>query len=247
MERLTDAQWALVEPHLPKHTPSPKGGRPHADDRACFEGVLWILRTDARWKDLPKDYPSPATCWRRLAEWERKGVWLDLWRAFIAQLDHKGQLDWSEAFMDGTFAPAKKGGLASATPAEHTLAVATLEGRVTERLPERIIADRGYDARYLWEAMKARGVDFIAPHLRTRTNRYQDGRKLRRYRRRWIVERTNAWLFNFRRLIVRWENKLEVFRGIRTRACATTSKPIRAAAQRSAAARGPRRPRARRL
>lgn len=56
MERLTDAQWALVEPHLPKHKPRPKGGRPHADDRACFEGVLWILRTGARWKDLPKDY-----------------------------------------------------------------------------------------------------------------------------------------------------------------------------------------------
>ena len=71
MERLTDAQWALVEPHLPKRKPSAKGGRPPADDRACFEGVLWILRTGARWKDLPKEYPSPATCWRRLAQWER--------------------------------------------------------------------------------------------------------------------------------------------------------------------------------
>jgi transposase len=113
MERLTDAQWALVEPHLPKRKPSKKGGRPPADNRACFEGVLWILRTGARWKDLPKEYPSPATCWRRLAQWEREEVWLNLWRAFIAQLDRKGQLDWSEAFMDGTFAPAKKGGLAS--------------------------------------------------------------------------------------------------------------------------------------
>ena len=110
--------------------------------------------------------------------------------------------------------------LSAATPAEHTLAIATLEGRVTDRLPERIIADRGYDARYLWEQMKERGVDFIAPHLRTRVNRYQDRRKLRRYRRRWIVERTNAWLFNFRRLIVRWEHKLEVFRGFLQMACA---------------------------
>jgi transposase len=91
---------------------------------------------------------------------------------------------------------------------------------VTERLPARIIADKGYDARYLWEAMKERGVDLIAPHLRTRVNRYQDGRKLRRYRRRWIVERTNAWLFNFRRLIVRWENKLEAFSGFLHLACA---------------------------
>jgi len=164
MERLTDAQWALIEPHLPKRKPSAKGGRPPAGDRACFEGILWILRTGARWKDLPKEYPSPATCWRRLAEWERQEVWLDLWRAFIAQLDHPGQLDWSEAFMDGTFAPAKRGGagvgrtrkgkgtkcmvlvdgqgvplgvhLSAATPAEHSLALATLEERVTERQPD---------------------------------------------------------------------------------------------------------------
>jgi transposase len=110
--------------------------------------------------------------------------------------------------------------LCAATPAEHSLALATLEARVIRRKPERIIADKGYDARYLWEAMKARGVDLIAPHLRTRTNLYQDGRKLRRYRRRWIVERTNAWLFNFRRLVVRYEHKLENFRAFLHLACA---------------------------
>jgi transposase len=110
--------------------------------------------------------------------------------------------------------------LSAATPAEHSLAIATLEERVTERLPDRIIADKGYDARYLWTAMKARGVDLIAPHLRNRKNPYQDGRKLRRYRRRWIVERTNAWLFNFRRLVVRYEHKLENFRAFIHLACA---------------------------
>ncbi len=110
--------------------------------------------------------------------------------------------------------------LSAATPAESSLALQTLDARVTKRQPDRIIADRGYDARHLWEAMKARGIDLIAPHLRTRTNRYQDGRKLRRYRRRWIVERTNAWLFNFRRLVVRYERKLEVFRAFIHLACA---------------------------
>ena len=110
--------------------------------------------------------------------------------------------------------------LSAATPAEHSLAIATLEERVTERLPDRIIADKGYDARYLWTAMKERGVELIAPHLRNRKNRYQDGRKLRRYRRRWIVERTNAWLFNFRRLVVRYEHQLENFRAFVHLACA---------------------------
>ncbi len=63
-------------------------------------------------------------------------------------------------------------------------------------------------------------MDCIAPHLRTRVNRYPDGRKLRWCRCRWIVERTNAWLFNLRWIIVRWENKLDVFRGFLHLACA---------------------------
>lgn len=68
--------------------------------------------------------------------------------------------------------------------------------------------------------MKRRGIDLVAPHLRTRKRRYQDGRKLRRYRRRWIVERTNAWLLNFRRLVVRYERKLELYRAFVYIACA---------------------------
>ena len=114
---LTDAQWARIAPLLPKPRRYPKGGRPRADDRGCLEGILWVLRTGARWADLPARYPSPATCWRRLAEWERQEVWLAIWRAFLSDLDGRGQLDWSEAFLDATFAPAKKGALASASHA----------------------------------------------------------------------------------------------------------------------------------
>jgi transposase len=111
---LTDEQWTKISPHLPKAGAKPKGGRPRADDRACMEGILWVLRTGARWKDMPDQYPAYATCWRRLGAWERADVWLTLWRAFLSELDEAEQLDWSEAFMDGTFAPAKKGALASA-------------------------------------------------------------------------------------------------------------------------------------
>jgi len=111
---LTDEQWARIAKHIPKPQAKPKGGRPRADDRQCMDGILWVLRTGARWRDLPESYPAPVTCWRRLGEWEREGVWLTLWRAFLKDLDEAHQLDWSEAFMDGTFAPAKKGALASA-------------------------------------------------------------------------------------------------------------------------------------
>ena len=118
MGELTDKHWERIEPLLPAQPRSRKGGRPRADDRACLEGVLWILRSGARWKDLPRDrgFPSPATCWRRLARWERGGVWLRLWQVFLDELDERGRLDWSECFADATFAPAKKGATASARP-----------------------------------------------------------------------------------------------------------------------------------
>jgi len=87
-----------------------QGGRPPKDDRKVQEGILWILRSGARWQDLPEEFPSPSTCWRRLRDWEGQGVWLTIWRAFLAELNQHGQLDWSESFLDGSFASAKKGG-----------------------------------------------------------------------------------------------------------------------------------------
>ena len=107
----------------------------------------------------------------------------------------------------------------SASPAEVKLAEATLaEVRVPQQRgrprqkPKRIIADRGYDSDPLRERLQRRGVDLIVPY---RTNnhrrRYEDGRKLRRYKRRWIVERTNSWLGQFRRLLVRHEHLLSIY------------------------------------
>ena len=85
--------------------------------------------------------------------------------------------------------------------------------------PERIVADRGYDSRALWERLKRRGIDLIVPHRRKRRQRWQDGRKLRRYRHRWIVERTIAWLLDFRRLLVRHERRLDLYRAFVHAAC----------------------------
>ena len=113
---LTDRQWDKIQPLLPKPKRSRKGGRPPADDRACMEGILWVLRSGARWKDLPGEYPSSSTCWRRLRDWEAGGIWLKIWRVFLAELDAAGQLDWSETFADGSFAPAKEGATASGKP-----------------------------------------------------------------------------------------------------------------------------------
>ena len=103
---LTEQQWQRISLLLPKLK---SRGRPWRANRDCLEGILWILRTGARWKDLPKVYPSPATCWRRLRMWEEGGVLRRMWRALLAEIDYAGHLDWKEAFADATFVPAKKG------------------------------------------------------------------------------------------------------------------------------------------
>jgi transposase len=113
---LSEMQWQKIEPLLPKPKRR-KRGRPPKDNRRVFEGILWVLKTGARWRDLPKDFGvSPSVCWKRLRLWEEQGVWLRLWRAFLSELDQRGKLDWQESFLDGSFAPAKKGATELAKP-----------------------------------------------------------------------------------------------------------------------------------
>ena len=114
---LTDAQWEKIRPLLPQRPPRPRGGRPPSPERKVLEGILWILRSGARWQDLPEEFPHPSTCGRRLRDWEEQGIWLALWRAFLSELNERQQLKWSESFMNSSFAPAKKGALRSAKPA----------------------------------------------------------------------------------------------------------------------------------
>ncbi len=86
-------------------------------------------------------------------------------------------------------------------------------------MPQRLIGDRAYDSDKLDAALKARGVELIAPHHPTRKTKTQDGRPLRRYRRRWHVERLFAWLTRSRRLVTRYECKAENFLGFVHLAC----------------------------
>lgn len=120
--------------------------------------------------------------------------------------------------------------LDSASPSEISLLEATLHSVSIRRAhragrpriyPERLIADRGYDSNRVREWLVALRIEPIIPKRSNNTiATHQDGRKLRRYRRRWIVERTIAWLGNFRRLLVRHERLLETYRGLFYMACA---------------------------
>ena len=113
---VTDKQWKRIEPLLPKRRPNPKGGRPPLDNRNCFEGILWILWTGAPWSELPERYGSKSAVHRRLSQWAASGVLLDLWRAFLDQLDERQKVRWNECFIDGMFVTAKKGARKSGKP-----------------------------------------------------------------------------------------------------------------------------------
>jgi len=106
---LKDEHWERIAPHLPEHQPSPKGGRPRADDRECLEGILWLLRTGGRWQDIPLDLPSGSTCWRRLQEWAGEGVLGEIHAILIEELGALGKLDLEELLADATFIRVKKG------------------------------------------------------------------------------------------------------------------------------------------
>ena len=105
--------------------------------------------------------------------------------------------------------------VASASPGETTLVRATLAHRFLRALPARLIGDRGYDSDPLdAELRRDFGIEMIAPNRSNRVVRTQDGRGLRRYRRRWKIERLFAWFHNFRRLVTRWERHADNFLGM---------------------------------
>ena len=102
----------------------------------------------------------------------------------------------------------------SASPAECQLVEIALAGSFLDELPARIIGDKAYDSDRLdAELRSGYGIEMISPNRRGR-RQTQDGRMLRRYRRRWQVERVFAWLHNFRRLVTRWEYHVENFLGM---------------------------------
>ena len=107
---LKDEQWEIVKPLLPKALRRADGrGRPWVKDRDILNGVLWIMRTGASWRDLPDRYPPFQTCDRRFQEWVRAGVFEQILRTLVRDVKERGKLDLTECFIDGSFVIAKKG------------------------------------------------------------------------------------------------------------------------------------------
>jgi transposase len=113
---LSDAQWAVLAPLLPPQ--KPRTGKPNKDHRLVVEGMLWILRTGAPWRDLPSAYGPSSTVANRFYRWWNAGVWARVLSGLQAAGDARGELDWLLQYLDGTVvrahqhaAGAKKGAL----------------------------------------------------------------------------------------------------------------------------------------
>lgn len=107
-----DELWAIIEPLLPPHPPRPKGGRRPVDDRACFAGILFVLKTGIGWEDLPQEMNcgSGMTCWGRLRDWHAAGVFVRLHEELLARLRAQGLLGTDFAVADSGSVRAVFGG-----------------------------------------------------------------------------------------------------------------------------------------
>jgi transposase len=103
--------WEIVAPLLPAEPPKPKGGRPRVPDRATFTGIVFVLRSGIPWEMLPREMGcgSGVTCWRRLRDWQKAGVWDRLHRTLLDRLGRADRIDWSRASLDSRLVPAKRG------------------------------------------------------------------------------------------------------------------------------------------
>jgi len=234
MLRLSDDQWEQIRGYFPEENiPEGRPGRKPIPTREVLEAVLWILNTGAQWHMLPQCYPNYKTVHRRFQQWCEREVLREILRELANALRDEGGIDESECFIDATFASAKGGGedigktrrgkgvkilaivdrhglpLSVSTHAanhhEVTLVQLSFDFYMIEAKPQNLIGDKAYDSDVLDEQLRKDGVEMIAPHRSNRKLKTQDGRRLRRYARRWIVERYFAWLHWKRRLLVRWE------------------------------------------
>jgi transposase len=98
---LTDQQWVRLQPLLPSERTG-RRGRPPRPHREVLNGILWVKRTGAPWRDLPDRYPPFGTCHGRLTAWQRDGVWERVLQALLGEADAAGALDWLKAAVDST-------------------------------------------------------------------------------------------------------------------------------------------------
>jgi transposase len=125
--QLTDEQWTIVEPVVPRKAAGV--GRPAKEPREMLDGILWILRTGAPWRDLPERFGPWKTVYDYFSNWRRSGVFDRILAALQIRLDRDGRIDWDLWCIDGSNVRAAR----CAAGAEEKVAPATRTSRRTTR------------------------------------------------------------------------------------------------------------------
>jgi transposase len=121
--RVDDALWALLAPLLKSEKVRRKPGRPRRDDRAIFDGLIWLARTGAQWSQLPREFGPKSTVHERFTEWIETGALAQAWAVLLREYDDEVGLEWTWLAADGCIVKApfgKKGALARRTPRDAT-------------------------------------------------------------------------------------------------------------------------------
>lgn len=243
MLKISDAHLDRIRHHFPEENIADgRVGRKPVPTRQVLDAVLWILNTGAQWKMLPQSYPNYKTVHRRFQAWAQQEILRDILIDLANELRDEDVLDTSECYIDATFANGRGGGLeigntkcgkgvkimaivdraglplsVSTHAANHhevKLVQLSFDFYMIEAMPEVLIGDRAYDSDDLDDDLGNMGIKVVSPHRKNRKKaKTQDGRELRRYKRRWIVERFFAWMKHKRRLLNRWELHPENFLG----------------------------------
>jgi transposase len=108
---LSDELWKVIEPLLPAEPEKPKGERPRVPYRAALTGIIFVLKTGLPWEYLAPEMGcgSGITCWRRLRDWQKAGVWEKLHEVLLGKLGDAGKIHWSRVAVDSASIAAKKG------------------------------------------------------------------------------------------------------------------------------------------
>jgi putative transposase len=253
--QVSDDLWVVVAPILAELDPPKPKGRPHVDARATLNAIIFWLRSNCQWNQLPERFPDDSSVDPAFQRWVRLGVFARISSALVAACAELGEVDWEWQAADGAMGKARLGDLVGRNPTDRgkpgvkrsalvetgggplamviagtnvhdtKLLATTLEAVVVEHpqptstQPQHLCLDVGYDNPTGQAAVAAHGY---LPHLRRIGAEKLDPvtGEPRYPARRWVVERTPAWLSKCRAFLVRYDNHAATFLGLFQFACA---------------------------
>src|SRR5918999_4581860 len=156
---LTNTQWKRLQPLLPPQ--KPKTGRPALDHRRLLNGILWILRTGAPWRDLPKRYGCWSTVASRFYRWQKASLWQRLFEAVQQQADAEGKINWDVHYIDGTIVRAHQHAAGSSRGAEAE-ALGRSQGGFSTKVHLRAAGDKQLMTFVLTPGQRHEAIEFEA-------------------------------------------------------------------------------------